>query len=214
MSSLIDTKYVFVSISINMKSTRPYVMTARAEAMAQTRERILRASLALTDHLPLSTVSLADIAADADVSVQTVLRQFGSRDALIDAAIDLALVEIVEERHAPRDDLPRAMSVLLDHYESRGDSAILLLGQETIDPHAARITDKGRAMHRAWVEDVFTPQLGDTTGPSREELIDMLVIATDAYIWKILRRDRGLSRKVVERRMLRLVESVLAGWAS
>ena len=45
-------------------------------------------------------------------------------------------------------------------------------------------------------------------------MIDMLVIATDAYTWKILRRDRGLSRKVVERRMLRLVDSVLKEWAS
>ena len=201
-------------MSINMKATRSYVMTARAEAVAETRERILRASLGLTDHLPLSAVSLADIAADAGVSVQTLLRQFGSRDALVDAAIDLALGEIVEERHAPRGDLPRAVSVLLDHYESRGDAAILLLGQEGSDAQAARITDKGRAMHRTWVEDVFTPQLGERTGSEREEMIDMLVIATDVYTWKILRRDRGLSRKVVERRMLRLVEAVLEGWAS
>jgi len=214
MSSPIDAKYIFVSLSINMKATRSYVMTARAEAVAETRERILRAALRRTDRLPLFAVSLADIASDAGVSVQTLLRQFGSRDALVDAGIELALGEVTEERHAPRDDLPRAMSVLLDHYESRGDSAILMLGQEPTDPQAARITDQGRAMHRAWVEDVFTPQLGDLTGSEREEMIDMLVIATDAYTWKILRRDRGLSRKVVERRMLRLVESVLTEWAS
>jgi AcrR family transcriptional regulator len=192
-------------------SKRPYVMSARAEAVAQTRERILRAALRRTDHMPLSAVSLADIAADADVSVQTVLRQFGSRAQLIDAAIDLALEEIVDERQAPRGDVARAMTALLDHYEARGDSAILLLGQESNDPHAARITDKGRAMHRTWVEDVFAPLLGDVTGSLREEMVDMLVIATDAYVWKILRRDRGLSRDVVERRMLHLVECVLAG---
>jgi hypothetical protein len=40
------------------------------------------------------------------------------------------------------------------------------------------------------------------------------VIATDVYTWKILRRDRGLSRKVVERRMQRLVETVLEQWAA
>ena len=113
----------------------------------------------------------------------------------------------------PRD-LPGAMSVLLDHYEARGDIRILLLGQEAADPHAARITTKGRAMHRTWVESVFTPLLGDLTGSKREEMIDMLVIATDVYTWKILRRDRGLSRKVVEQRMLRLVETVLKEWTS
>ncbi len=210
----IDIKDTFVSMLINMKTTRPYVMTARAEAVAETRERILRASLALTDHQPLSAVSLADIAADAGVSVQTVLRQFGSRDALIDASVELALSEIVEERHVLPGDFPGAMSSLLDHYETRGDGAMLLLSQEMTDTHAARITAKGRALHRTWVEDVFTARLGDLTGPSREELIDMLVVATDAYTWKILRRDRGLSREVVERRMLRLVESVLEGWAA
>lgn len=194
-----------------MKTTRPYVMTARAEAVAQTRERILRAAIERTSRLPLSAVSMADIAADAGVSVQTVLRQFGSRDGLIDAGVELAVRETTEERQVPRGDLPAAMSVLLDHYEKRGDSAILLLGQEMTDPQAARITANGRAMHRTWVEDVFTPLLGDLAGPHREEMIDMLVIATDAYTWKILRRDRGLSRKVVERRMLRLVEAVLGG---
>jgi AcrR family transcriptional regulator len=196
-------------MSINMKTTRPYVMTARAEAVAQTRERILRAALERTSRLPLSAVSLADIAADAGVSVQTVLRQFGSRDGLIDAGVELAAREVAEERHVPRDDLPGAISVLLDHYEKRGDTAILLLGQETTDPQAARITANGRAMHRTWVEEVFARWLDALTGPHREVMIDMLVIATDAYTWKILRRDRGLSRKVVERRMLRLVEVVL-----
>ncbi len=189
-------------------------MTARAEAVARTRERILRAAIAQTDHIPVSAVSLADIAADAGVSVQTVLRQFGSRDGVIDAGIDLALTEIGEARHAPPGDLPAAMTALLDHYEERGDTAMLLLSQETTDAHAARITDNGRGMHRTWVETVFTPQLGDLTGPSREEMIDMLVIATDVYTWKILRRDRGLSRKVVERRMQRLVETVLEQWAA
>jgi len=201
-------------MSINMKSTRPYVMTARAEAVAQTRERILRAAITRTDRLPLSLVSLADIAADAGVSVQTVLRQFGSRDGVIDAGIELALGDIAEELHAPQSDVPGAIAVVIDHHEARGDIALLLLGQETSDPHAARITEKGRAMHRTWVESVFTPQLGDLTGSKREEMIDMLVIATDVYTWKILRRDRGLSRKVVERRMLRLVESVLKEWTS
>jgi AcrR family transcriptional regulator len=197
-----------------MKTTRQYVMTARAEAVAQTRERILRAAIGRTDRMPVSAVSLADIANDAGVSVQTVLRQFGSRDGVIDAGIDLALSEISEDRHAPQGDIPAAMTVLLDHYEERGDIAMLLLSQETTDAHAARITTKGRSMHRTWVEDVFTPQLGDVTGSEREEMIDMLVIATDVYTWKILRRDRGLSRKVVERRMLRIAEAVLEEWSS
>jgi AcrR family transcriptional regulator len=195
-----------------MKSTRTYVMTARAESVAQTRERILRAAIGLTGRRPLAAVSLADIADDAGVSVQTVLRQFGSRDGVIDAGTEFALSEVTEELHAPHADLPAAIAVIVDHHEARGDMAILLLGQEADDPHAARITTRGRAMHRSWVESVFTPLLGDLTRSEREEMIDMLVVVTDVYTWKILRRDRKLSRKLVEHRMRRLAEIVLSDW--
>jgi len=195
-----------------MKSTRTYVMTARAESVAQTRERILRAAIGLTGRRPLAAVSLADIADDAGVCVQTVLRQFGSRDGVIDAGTELALSEITEELHAPQADLPAAIAVIVDHHEARGDMAILLLGQEAGDPNAARITALGRAAHRSWVERVFTPVLGGLTRSEREEMIDMLVVVTDAYTWKLLRRDRGLSRKLVEHRMRRLAEIVLSDW--
>jgi AcrR family transcriptional regulator len=195
-----------------MTSTRTYVMTARAEGVAQTRERILRAAIGLTGRRPLAGVSLADIADDAGVSVQTVLRQFGSRGGVIDAGTELALGEITEELRVPQADLPAAIAVMVDHHEARGDTAILLLGQEAGDAHAARITALGRATHRSWVESVFTPLLGDLTRSEREEMIDMLVVVTDVYTWKILRRDRKLSRKLVEHRMLQLAEIVLSDW--
>lgn len=195
-----------------MKSSRPYVMTTRAEAVAQTRERILRAIIDLTGRGPLAAISLADVAANADVSVQTVLRQFGSRDELIDAAGELVRREVAEERAAtPRGDVPGAMSLLIDSYEDRGDAVMLMLGQETSDPRVASITDEGRQVHRAWVEDVFNHRLGSAAASDREELIDMLVVATDVYTWKLLRRDRRLSRDIVERRMVKLAESVLGG---
>jgi len=195
-----------------MKSTRTYVMTARADGVAQTRDSILRAAIGLSGRRPLAAVSLADIADDAGVSVQTVLRQFGSRDGVIDAGTELALSEITEELHAPQNDLPAAIAVIVDHHEARGDMAILLLGQEAGDPNAARITALGRAAHRSWVKSVFTPLLGDLTRSEREEMIDMLVVVTDVYTWKILRRDRKLSRKLVEHRMRRLAEIVLSDW--
>jgi AcrR family transcriptional regulator len=194
-----------------MKTTRSYVMTARADAVAQTRERILQAALALAAHAPLAQISLAAVAADADVSVQTVLRQFGSRDELIDAAVEVAHQQIAAERNAPPHDVPAALSALVDSYEKGGDASILLLGQEPSDPRAERIATRGREFHRSWVEDVFTHQLGETSGPEREEMIDMLVIATDVYTWKLLRRDRRLKRDVVQERMVKLAEAIVGG---
>ena len=186
-------------------------MTARAEAVAQTRERILHAVLGLASHRPLAKMSLAAVAADAGVSVQTVLRQFGSSDELIDAAVEVAHQQIAADRSAPPEDLRGALSALVDSYEETGDGSILLLGQEPSDPRAARIATMGRELHRSWVEDVFTHRLGNAAGPHREEMIDMLVIATDVYTWKLLRRDRRLRRDVVEHRMLKLAEAVVGG---
>lgn len=194
-----------------MKATRSYVMTARADRVAQTRERILRAVIELANQGPLAAISLAAVAADADVSVQTVLRQFGSRDGLVDAAVELVHGEIATERTAPGGDVSAALSTLVDSYESGGDSSILLLGQEPSDPRAARIATLGRTFHRTWVEDVFAHLLADAAEPDREEMIDMLVVATDVYTWKLLRRDRGLPRSVVQKRMMKLADAVVGG---
>ena len=168
----------------------------------------------MASHGPLATISLAAVAADAGVSVQTVLRQFGSREELIDAAVEVAHQQIATDRTAPPDDVPAALSALVDSYEKGGDASILLLGQEPSDPRAARIATLGREFHRTWVEDVFTHLLGDAAGPQREEMIDMLVIATDVYTWKLLRRDRGLKRDVVQERMVKLAEAVVGGGRS
>jgi hypothetical protein len=72
----------------------------------------------------------------------------------------------------------------------------------------ARITEQGKAMHRTWVKDVFAPQIA--AADDGEELTDLLVVATDVYTWKLLRRDRGLGRDRTERRMRHLVERLLA----
>lgn len=171
----------------------------------------MNATLALSTELPIAAISLPEIARRAKVSVQTVLRQFESRDGLLDATVAFAQAEVTEERRAVPGDVPAALRVLVDHYEHRGDGVLLLLGQEPWEPRAAAITDAGRALHREWVSAVFTPVLADRDATRRDEMIDLLVVATDVYTWKLLRRDRRLSRSDTEARMLLLVESVLKG---
>ena len=48
-------------------------------------------------------------------------------------------------------------------------------------------------MHREWVQTVFAPYL-PAAEAAREARVDLLVVATDVYTWKQLRRDRGLDR--------------------
>ena len=193
-----------MSIGTDMKTRRSYTMGARARAVEETRRRILGATAALSEDRRLAAISLDDVATSAGVSVQTVLRQFGSRAGLLEATRTYVQQEVTEERRAPSGDLDAAVAVVLDHYESRGRAVLLLLAQESEDPMARSITDEGRAMHRRWVADVFAPYRPG------EDVLDLLVVATDVYAWKLLRLDRGLSRRDTEDRMKALVRAVLA----
>jgi AcrR family transcriptional regulator len=192
-----------------MKEKRSYTMRARAASVEDTRTRIKDALFTLSSTRPLSGISLDDVAAAAGVSVQTVLRHFGSRAGLAEATIEYAAERVAHEREAPVGDVPAAMRVLLDHYELRGHTALLMLSQEQDDAQMRRITENGRALHRRWVTDVFAPYVERSGDPQR--LIDLLVVATDVYTWKLLRHDRGLSRSRTQERMTALVDAVLAG---
>ncbi len=187
-----------------MKVKRKYTMGARAEAAEETRQRIVRALVALAGERPFVEISLGDIAAGAGVSVQTVLRRFGSRDALFAVAIDTALSTVEQERRTPAGDVGAAVRTVVEHYERRGRAALLLLAQEGYDDVARKATEQGKAMHRGWVRDAFSPTTED------EAVLDLLAVATDVYTWKLLRLDRGHGRALTERRMRALVDAVLA----
>lgn len=193
---------------INMNTTRTYTMTTRAAAAEQTRLRILDSAVALASTKVLAQISLEDVAAGAGVSVQTVLRRFGSRAGVLDAAREHAVAQVVAERRAPVGDVDAAVRVVVDHYEERGDGVVLLLAQERDDPAVRTITEGGRRVHRTWVAETFAPWL-PLDGEAREELLDLLSVATDVYTWQQLRRDHGASRRRTEARMARLVRALL-----
>ncbi|MEO6513032.1 MAG: helix-turn-helix domain-containing protein, partial [Nocardioides sp.] len=91
-----------------MKTPRKYTMGARAEAVEETRQRILGALVALAGERPFAEITLAAIAERAEVSVQTVLRRFSSRDALVAEAMDAAMGDVEDERRTPPGDVAAA----------------------------------------------------------------------------------------------------------
>jgi AcrR family transcriptional regulator len=192
----------------DMKSTRTYTMTARARATAETRRRILQAFV--DEHLQrlVGDIALSDVANRAGVSVQTVLRHFGTRAALVDQAIAFAQQAVVERRRTPVGDVPGAVRTIVEHYEQDGDHVLLMLAQEATEPLMSRITTQGKQLHRDWVAEVFAPYLS-AADAQRNEVVDLLVVATDVYTWKLMRRDRGLDRTSTEERMTSLVRAVL-----
>jgi AcrR family transcriptional regulator len=192
-----------------MNKTRTYTMTARAEAAERTRVAILDAAVRLATSRLLADISLDDVAFEAGVSVQTVLRRFGSRAGLIEAAGVHARREVEGERQTPVGDAAAAVEVVVEHYERRGDGVVLLLAQEHTDQQVRTITEHGRRLHREWVEAVFAPHLA-VRGDDAEALADLLAVATDVQTWRQLRRDRELDRATTVQRMQRLVLALLS----
>jgi AcrR family transcriptional regulator len=183
---------------------------ARAESVARTRERIVAAALALTEETRSLDLTLDAVACRAGVGVRTVLRHFGSRDGLFDAVFAAGRAVVEAERQAPAGDVEAALAALLGHYERLGDFTVHLLGQQGTDPRVDLLLSTGRAVHRRSVGEVFAPWLEPLSPVDAEILTDLLVVATDVYSWKLLRRDRGLSASEIERRLRRLIDAVLA----
>lgn len=188
--------------------TRRYRMQARAESHSRTRERILDAVIALSEERLSTEIVLADVAGRADVSVQTVLRHFGSREGLFDQAMARLLEQVRAERATPVGDADAAVRTIAAFYDRHGEWSLRLQAQEHSDPASRSVTQIGRRLHREWVEQVFAPDLARRR--DREALVDLLVVATDVLTWKILRRDGGLSVAKTCQRMLRLTRAILA----
>ena len=189
-------------------SKRPYRMRARAEAAAETGRRILEAVIELHTERYFDQVSLEDIAGRAGVTVQTVIRRFGSKERLIEAATEEANRQVLRQRdQAPVGDIEGAVKNLVDHYEEWGDGVLRLLAQEERVVAFRAVTDMGRALHYEWVERTFSPLLAGRTGTARRRLLAELIAVCDVYFWKVLRRDLRLSREQAE---LAVTEVILA----
>src|SRR3954451_8288388 len=127
-----------------MKTTRRYTMTARAEATADTRRRILQATIDEHSERRVADISLGDMAARAGASVQTVLRRFGSRAGLVEEALVFSQARVVEDRRAAEGGGGAAVHAVVTHYEQDGAEALLMPAQEDSEPLMARITTDGK----------------------------------------------------------------------
>jgi len=189
-----------------MKITRPYMMRTRAAAAAATRRRILEVVEALLKSRFRSEVRLDDIAAGAQVSVQTIINVFGSRSALLNEAYANLLQGLRAQRLRPEPgDIDGAISALVEHYEQFGDLMVRNLAEQA----DTELIETGRAGHRKWVQRQFAVSLEVVQSRERRSLTDALVCVCDVYTWKLLRRDMGRTRAEAAETLLRMVKAML-----
>ena len=179
---------------------RVYRQSARAQAAEATAERIIDAFAHHLRERWFDEIRLEDVARDAGVTVQTVIRRFGGKEALLDATHQRLGVQIRRRREVAAGDADGAVASLLEDYEEVGDLVMRSLAQEDRYPAIKAMTDVGRAMHREWITRAFAPWLAGLPAEDRRRAADALVVAGDIYIWKLIRRD--MKRPLAEYRGL------------
>jgi AcrR family transcriptional regulator len=188
---------------------RPYNQRARAQAAAATAQRILEAFLERLMKQWFDEITLDDVAEDAGVTVQTVVRRFGGKEGLLSSAVKTLGAQITARRAAPTGELERLVENLIKDYEETGDPVIRLLALEPRHPALKEVLDFGRSGHRRWVASGFADALGAMDVATRQKALDALVIATDVYTWKLLRRDMARSVSTTENTIKLLIQATL-----
>jgi AcrR family transcriptional regulator len=184
-------------------------MATRAAAVEATRERILDAACDAFLASWYDDVTLRDLAAAADVALQTVVNHFGTKEALYGAAVE-RISDAIEARRYDVEpgDVEGAVAALIDDYDRTGDFTLRTLAEEgrlaVVEPGLAR----GRRGHQDWVEHIFPAALSGLRGQARQRRVAQLVAVTDVYTWKLLRRDKGLSRDQTILALCELVEAL------
>jgi AcrR family transcriptional regulator len=193
-------------------ATRQYRMSTRAVAARANGERILGAARRLFGEVRYDKVSLDDVAAEAGVTVRTVVRRFGSKEGLFAAVAMERGASIRRARdETPADDVPEAVRVLVGTYEEWGDVVLHMLAQEQGLAGVTDAVDAGRRYHADWVERAFGCLIGELPPAIRRRRLAQLVAVTDIYHWKVLRRDVGLNRSETEASLRELIDGIVAG---
>jgi AcrR family transcriptional regulator len=181
-------------------------MSARAAATKATRERIVETAAAVFFDHWYEDVTVRGIASDAGVALQTVRNHFATKEELFAAAAERISegIETVRWGVEPGD-IEGAISTLMEDYERTGDSIMRMLAVEERVPVVKPLVQRGRGQHREWVSRIFPSALKGLRGRARSRRIAQLVMATDVYCWKLLRRDQGLDREQTSTAMRELV---------
>jgi AcrR family transcriptional regulator len=185
-------------------------MTNRAVSAAGTTQRILVSTVNEFWDSPTPDLRLETIARKSKVTVQTILRQFGSKENLISEATKFESERIQSIRNPESvSGVESAVHQLVTHYEDMGDRVLRMLAEEFRLPALSHIVDSGRKLHRKWCRDVFAKTLKSLPSAEQKIRLAQLVAICDVYTWKSLRRDCGLSCRATEKALVEMLKPLM-----
>ena len=184
-------------------------MVARADAAAATHARILGAARELFTSRYYGDVTLQEIAGRAEITLQTVLRRFRSKEELFGALIAEMEPQIMAGRNqAMSGSLDQIAQALVASYDEMGEGNLRALHQEEQFPVLHEMLDRARAMHRDWVERTFARLLVKPRAEERERRVMLLAAATGVGVWALWRRELGMSRKDTTRALREMLSAL------
>jgi AcrR family transcriptional regulator len=194
----------------NMKE-RQYRMSARADAAELTGQRIIDCMLARLRTTPYERIRLDDVAADAGVTSQTVIRRFGSKPVLMTTTVERELGRIAAKREAAlRSSSAETIRALIEHYDEYGLLILKTYSEAPLVPGLPEIVERGRAYHLDWCRRAFSEHLPpQSDDASRKRRLAQIVSICDATTWRILRFDGDLSSAQTELAITELLTPLL-----
>jgi AcrR family transcriptional regulator len=189
---------------------RPYRQVARAHGQRRTRDALIVAAQSEFLAGRWEHASLEAIAATAHVTKQTLLRHFGSKDGLLDRAIERGFDEVRDQRfRAPPGDVAGGVDNLLEHYEQWGERAMRIGCVDGAGDFAAGVVRSMRQLHYDWVEHAFGSLMGGLSAKDRRRRRAALIALCDVHAWWLLSHDLELSRAQVRAILIDAIERLI-----
>jgi AcrR family transcriptional regulator len=189
-------------------STRSYTKVARAAAEEQTHTALLDAAETAFYEEDWDAVSLEMIARRAGTTKQTLLRRFGSKEGLLEAAYARGFERVRTQRmEGPVNDIEAAVDTLLDHYAEHGTQALKISAAQ--GGRLAEWGQIGRQMHYTWVERAFARWLDAAPRAERDRLRALLIVICDVHSWDILANDLTFDRRAVRASLILAIRRLL-----
>ena len=179
------------------KTTRPYTLRKRADAMAATRERITEAAMDLHGSVGPSRTTITAVAERAGVQRQTVYRHFATEEDIF-AACSSHFAELHPRPDAaawraiadPERRLAQALDELYAFYEQTGDMWVNIFRDEPLVPAIG----PNLARFRGYLDDAAGALAAGRPAPDRAVLLAAARHAVDFHTWRSLALEGGLSR--------------------
>ncbi len=186
-------------------------MSARAESIKETGDRILDATLVLFAQRPVDRIRLDEIADTSGVTVPTIVRRYGGKSGVLVALVERELARIAARRTAHADDpLDDVIRDLVEHYERYGLLILKVYSESPLIEGLAEVSARAREHHVAWCRVTFSRRItGDPAVHARR--LAATIAVCDATTWRILRQDGGLDPSQTRASLKELLAPIITG---